>query len=133
MLTIMISAFAGMISIITSLYIKSELERMINRRKNIFLLHIANVWISNIVTSSSYYIFSGMFSKVQGLKIIKEFLYVYLISLEFLLPIYVIMCIFFEEWKKTQKKYTISEDKKVLYIKEKYLSSKGSHYNSKSS
>jgi hypothetical protein len=133
MIATFLSACLGIISIFASLYVKAELERALNRRKKIFLLHIANIWIINIVTASSYYLISGMFSKARGVEVIRELSYIFLVSLEISVPFYVIFAILYEEWKKRQKKYTISEDKKVLYIKEKYLSSKGNNYNSKTS
>jgi hypothetical protein len=133
MWTVFLSVCLGSISILASLYVKSELERAINRRRKMFALHIVNIWIINIVIASSYYIFSGLFSRGNGIEVVKEFSYTFLVSLEFSVPVYMIVSFLFENWKKRQKKYTTSEDKKILYIKEKYLSSKNNRYDSKTS
>ncbi|RAK18444.1 hypothetical protein B0I26_11076 [Anoxybacillus vitaminiphilus] len=132
MWAVFLSICLGSISIVASLYVKSELERAFNRRRKIFALHIANIWIINIVIAGSYYIFSGLFLKENGIEVVKAFSYIFLVSLEFSVPFYMIAAFLFEDWKKRQKKYTTSEDKKILYIKEKYLS-KNNHYNSKTS
>jgi hypothetical protein len=133
MWAVFLSVYLGIISIIASLYVKSELERAINRRRKIFVLHIVNIWIVNIVIAGSYYVFSGLFLKANGIDVVKEFSYIFLVSLEFSAPFYMIASFLFADWKKRQKKYTTSEDKKILYIKEKYLSSKNNHYDSKTS
>jgi hypothetical protein len=132
MWAVFLSVCLGSVSILASLYVKSELERAINRRRKMFSLHIVNVWIINIVIAGSYYIFSGLFSKANGIEIVKEISYIFLVSLEFSVPFYIIASFLFEDWKKRQKKYTTSKDKKILYIKEKYLS-KNNHYDSKTS
>jgi hypothetical protein len=133
MWAVFLSVCLGIISILASLYVKSELERAVNRRRKMFALHIVNIWIISIVIAGSYYIFSGLFSKANGIEVVKEFSYIFLVSLEFSAPFYMIASFLFEDWKKRQKKYTTSEDRKVLYIKEKYLSSKNNHYDSKTS
>jgi ABC-type spermidine/putrescine transport system permease subunit II len=121
MLALIVSAVIGIIAIFASLFVKFELERAIGKRKKIFLLHFANICITNVVIASSYYIFSGMFETNS-----QSFYIVYLASLECLLPVYVVCYLLYEQYERTKKKYTISEDKKVLYIKPKYLAMK--HY-----
>jgi hypothetical protein len=133
MWAVFLSICFGSISIFAALYVKSELERAINHRRQIFALHIVNIWIVNIVIAGTYFIFSGLFAKASGIEVVKEYSSIFVVSLEFSVPFYIIASFLFEEWKKRQKKYTTSEDKKILYIKEKYLSSKNNHYNSKTS
>jgi hypothetical protein len=133
MWAVFLSICLGSISIFAALYVKSELERAINYRRKIFALHIVNIWIVNIVIAGTYFIFSGLFAKASGIEVVKEYSYIFVVSLEFSVPFYILASFLFTEWKKRQKKYTTSEDKKILYIKEKYLSSKNNHYNSKTS
>jgi ABC-type Fe3+ transport system permease subunit len=116
MFAFMISSIVGIIAIFCSLFIKFELERLIGRRKKIFFLHFANISITNVVIASAYYVFSGMFETNAH-----PFYLIYLASLEAMLPIYVVCYLIYEHYEQAKKKYVLSEDKKVLYVKPKYF------------
>ena len=116
MFAFIISSIIGIIAIFCSLFIKFELERLIGRRKEIFLLHFANISITNVVIASAYYVFSGMFETNAH-----PFYLIYLASLEAMLPIYVVCYLIYEHYEQAKKKYVVSEDKKVLYVKPKYF------------
>ncbi len=116
MFAFIVSAVIGVIAIFCSLFIKFELERLIGRRKKIFLLHFANISITNVVIASAYYVFSGMFETNAH-----PFYPIYLASLEAMLPIYVVCYLMYEHYEQAKKKYVVSEDKKVLYVKPKYF------------
>jgi protein-S-isoprenylcysteine O-methyltransferase Ste14 len=114
MTALVISALLGIVLTVGSLYVKAELERRFNRRRKIPLLHAVNVLVISAVIASSYYMFSDRNLSIDS----KRLFYVYFGAMQLLLPIYALICLLFS---KREKKYTRSADKKVLYIKEKYL------------
>jgi uncharacterized membrane protein len=117
MAALVISALLGITLTVGSLCVKAELERRFNRCRKIPLLHAVNVLVISMVIASSYYMFSGRNISIDG----KQLFYVYFGAIQLLLPVYALMCVLFSKREKKEKKYTTSADKKVLYIKEKYL------------
>ncbi|MBB3908002.1 hypothetical protein [Anoxybacteroides rupiense] len=130
MTALIASAFLSIILTMVLLSIKAVIERKFNRRRKISSLHVANVLLLGIIIAGLYYILSEANSRPS----FPSFFYVYFGAIQLLLPIYALVCIGFSKYERKRKKYIISPDKKVLYIKEEYLA-RGRHdnYQSKTS
>ncbi|WP_027409207.1 hypothetical protein [Anoxybacteroides tepidamans] len=131
MAALIVSLFLAVALTVGGLYTKAELERKFNRRKKLAFLHAVNVLIISAAITYSYCILSKSPTLFHG----KQFFYVYLGAVQLLLPIYAFISVLIVQNGKREKKYTTSEDKKVLYIKEEYLAKKRQdrHYHSKTS
>ncbi|GGJ66052.1 NADH:ubiquinone oxidoreductase subunit 4 (subunit M) [Anoxybacillus voinovskiensis] len=128
MTALFVSAVLGVVLTAASLYVKAAIERRFYRRKKIPSLHAVNVLAIGGVIASVYYSLANM--SLHG----KQLFYVYFGAIELLLPLYVLFGIWFARYEKKEKKYTTSADKKVLYIKQKYLTHRRhDHYHSKTS
>lgn len=128
MTALIISTFLGVALTIASLFGKTEIERRFNRRRKISLLHAVNVLAIGAIIAISYYMLANI--SLHG----KQLFYVYFGAIQLLLPIYTLVSVWFAKREKKVKKYTTSADKKVLYIKQKYLASRrDDHYHSKTS
>lgn len=128
MTALVVSSVLGVVLTAASLYAKAAIERRFYRRKKIPSLHAINVLAIGVAIASVYYLLANM--SLHG----KQLFYVYFGAIELLLPIYVLFSIVFDRYEKKAKKYTTSADKKVLYIKQKYLSHRRhDHYHSKTS
>ncbi|MCZ0755700.1 hypothetical protein [Anoxybacillus sp. J5B_2022] len=128
MTALIVSAVLGVVLTAATLYAKAAIERRFNRRRKIPALHAVNVLAIGAIIASSYYMLANM--SLHG----KQIFYVYFGAIELLLPIYVLFGVWFDRYEKKTKKYTTSADKKVLYIKQKYLAHRrNDHYHSKTS
>lgn len=130
MTALIVSAFLAVTLTVVLLGAKAKVERTFNRRRKIPLLHAANVLIVAGAMAASYYMLSQPPSSPKP-----SFVYMYLGAVQLLLPIYAFISVLFAQNEKKEKKYTRSDDRKVLYIKEEYLAGKRQdrHYHSKTS
>jgi hypothetical protein len=115
-LSYLISITVIVISVLVTLYFKSELERMFREKKSVIAFHICNVLIILMLsfaahTVTTYYIIGNELKLARHL----------LMLLFMVLPIYVLAHFTFEEYKYNNRKYTPTEDGKVLIINQKYL------------
>ena len=119
LLAYFISLFVIVVSVLNTLYIKSELERLFRERNGVFLFHICNVLIILIAAFATYavmtrYIIGSQFNWLLQLVIL----------LFMIIPIYILGHFAFETYKLNNRKYTSAEDGKILIISEKYLNGK---------
>jgi hypothetical protein len=115
-----VSCFFGIISIFSSLAIKSELEKQVNRKQSIFLFHLFNFLISNGVFTATYIVFQGLIDN----KVFIKFYVHFFKMLPFFLLVYFLCHILFLKYLIYKQKYIVSPDRKVLFIKETYLRKK---------
>ncbi|OIK15912.1 hypothetical protein BIV60_07250 [Bacillus sp. MUM 116] len=136
-LTYVVSLFVIVISVFITLLIKSELDRLFREKKdgvpfykkNAVPFHICNVVIVLMVSFGAnavmaIYISGNEFSLIPQLVIL----------MLFVLPFYILGHFAFKKYKFINRKYTRSENKKVLIINEKHLQGKKrpsrfKHYN----
>jgi hypothetical protein len=115
-----VSCFFGIISIFTSLAVKNELEKQINRKQRVFMFHLFNFLISNGVFTTTYIVFKGHVDKKVFIKFYVHFFKV----LPFFLLVYFLCHRLFLKYLSYRQKYVVSPDRKVLFIKETYLRKK---------
>ncbi|MET3696647.1 hypothetical protein [Bacillus oleivorans] len=118
-LTYLVSLFVIVVSVLNTLYIKSELERLFREKKGVFLFHLCNVLIILMVAFATYAV---MTRYIMGSEF--NWLLQLVILLFMILPIYMIGHFAFEKYKFANRKYSIAENGKVLIISEKYLKKK---------
>ncbi|MED3561398.1 hypothetical protein [Bacillus xiapuensis] len=136
-LTYVVSLLVILISVFITLLIKSELDRLFREKKegvpfykkNAAPFHICNVVIVLMVSFGAnavmtIYISGNEFNLISQL----------IILMLLVLPFYILGHFVFEKYKFINRKYTRTENKKVLIINEKHLqgkkrSSKFKHYN----
>ncbi|WP_059173859.1 hypothetical protein [Bacillus sp. FJAT-27445] len=114
-LTYLVSLIVIMMSVMITLYFKSELERMFREKKEIFAFHVCNVLI---ILMASFAVHAVADFMLQN-KI--NYLLQMAILLIMIIPIYIIGHFAFEKYKFINRKYLKSENGKVLVINEKYL------------
>ncbi|MCM3124333.1 MULTISPECIES: hypothetical protein [unclassified Mesobacillus] len=124
-----ISLIFIVISVFISLIFKNELERMFLRGKEFFPFHICNVLITLMVAFASQavmtiYVFEQQFHIIRDV----------LILIAIILPVYISGHLAFEKYKFVFRKFSASDNGKVLVLNEKYLKKKKrfknlEHYN----
>lgn len=100
---------------ITLLY-KYELERLFHQKKEVFVFHICNIMIILLSSFTAH--------AVMVIYVFKSEIDLFLqlgILLLIILVIYVIANFAYKKYLMMNRKYTISENEKVLIINEKYL------------
>lgn len=117
--TYLVSLTVIVITVINTLFFKSELEQMFREKKQVFAFHICNLLIilitafgANAVTTT--YILENKFEWRMQL----------IILLCMILPIYILGHVSFEKYKLMNRKYVKAENGKVLVINERYLKRK---------
>ncbi|MGZ0085588.1 hypothetical protein ACWNXI_08395 [Caldibacillus thermoamylovorans] len=103
------------------LWLKGQVERVLFRWRNVPFLHAVNIVVIAAVVAASYYRWSGIGIYLRDLADISGFWYVFAGAMQLVLPLYLFTCWLAARWREREKKYTRSEDKKVLYINERYL------------
>jgi len=114
--TYLFSLIAIVIAVLVTIHFKYELERMFREKKEVVAFHICNVMIvlmtAYIVHAvTTVYIFGNTFNWLLQIFIL----------LFMILPIYTIGHIHYKKYRFINRKYSISENGKVLVINEKYL------------
>jgi uncharacterized protein YpmB len=127
-----ISLIFIVISVFISLIFKNELEQLFLRGKEFFPFHICNVLITLMVAFASQavmtkYVLNQQFHIIRNV----------LILLAIILPVYISGHFAFEKYKSLYRKFSASENGKVLVLNEKYLKKKKrfkslKHYNAMS-
>lgn len=115
------SLFVIVISVFVTLSIKSELERLFRDNKSVSAFHFCNLVIILMVAYAA--------NAVMTIYILeKEYNHILhaVILLIIILPCYISGHFLFEKYKEKNRKYSLSEDGKVLVINEKYLGKKRS-------
>lgn len=130
--TFLVSLIFIVISVFITLIFKNELERMFREEKEVFIFHLFNVIITLMVAFASQavltiYVFGHEFHFIRDV----------LILLAMILPIYISGHLAFEKYKKVYRKFSATENGKVLILNEKYLKKKKyfknlKHYNAMS-
>ena len=107
------------VAVFTTLFVKSELERMFRDSKDERAFHICNVII---ILMASFVTNAVMILSVAQ----NEFNWMLqiVILLLMILPIYIFGHFAFERYKLRNRKYEIAENKKVIILNEKYLEKK---------
>mgnify|MGYP001263488919 FL=1 len=120
------------ISVFITLVIKSELDKMFRDKKASIPFHICNVIATLILAYSLKFVMTVYVFK-------KEFHIIpqYFILLGIILPIYLFVNYLFKKHQWTYRKYSATEDGKIIILNEKYLQKRKTHskyknYNSKS-
>lgn len=118
-LTYLICLFVIVVSVLNTLLIKSELERLFREKKGVFIFHICNVLIILMVSFAAYAVVTRY---VLGRELDSVFQMVILLFT--ILPIYIFGHFAFEKYKFVNRKYSTAENGKILIISEKYLKKK---------
>ncbi|GAA0345528.1 hypothetical protein GCM10008967_39970 [Bacillus carboniphilus] len=119
MLTFLICLFVIVVSVLNTLLIKSELERLFREKKGVFIFHICNVLFILMVAFAAYAVVTRY---VLGREL--DWVFQMVILLFTILPIYILGHFAFEKYKLVNRKYSTAENGKVLIISEKYLKKK---------
>ncbi|MBS4216670.1 hypothetical protein [Neobacillus rhizophilus] len=118
-LTYVVSLFMIVISVFTTLYIKSELERVLHEKTDTVPFHICNIVI---IIMASLLAHAVMTKYVMGNKI--DLMLQIVIHMFMIFPIYILGNIAFEKYKTVYRKYLTTENRKVVVLNEKYLKKK---------
>lgn len=119
MLTFLICLFVIVVSVLNTLLIKSELERLFREKKGVFIFHICNVLIILMVAFAAYAVVTRY---IMGGEL--DWLSQMVILLFTILPIYMVGHFVFEKYKLVNRKYSTAENGKILIISKKYLKKK---------
>lgn len=124
-----VSLIAIAISVAATLFIKSELERMFREDKDELAFHICNVIIVLMVamvvqTVTTVYAFGNEFNWLLQLIILTVIT----------IPVYYLGHLVFEKYQTVYRKYSPTENRKVIVLNDKYVKkvkpfSKLKHYN----
>lgn len=114
-----VTLFVIVTAVFTTLFIKSELERMFREKEDVFPFHICNVII---ILMASFVTHAVMTLYVAG----NEFKWMLqlVVLLLIILPIYILGHIAFEKYKQKSRKYETTENRKLIVLNEKQLGKK---------
>lgn len=113
--TYLASLVVIVISVMVTLYFKSELERMFREKKEVFAFHVCNVLIILMASFAVHAVMDFMLEK--GINYLLQMA----ILLAIIIPIYTAGHFSYEKYKFLNRKYLKTENGKVLIINEKYL------------
>lgn len=118
-LTYFVSLVFIVISVFISLTFKNELEQMFRVEKELFIFHIFNVIITLMVAFASQavmtiYILGDKFHFIRDVFIL----------IAIIIPVYIFGHLAFEKYKSAYRKYSATEQGKVLVLNDKYLKKK---------
>ncbi|KAB2329385.1 hypothetical protein F7731_22625 [Cytobacillus depressus] len=113
------SLFVIVLSVFITLFIKLELERMFQEKKDVLPFHICNVVIILMVAFVTHVV---MTTYVIGNQV--NYILQIIILLFIILPIYILGHFAFEKYKSVYRKYTPGDNMKVIILNEKYLKKK---------
>lgn len=118
-LTYVVSLFVIVISIVTTLYIKSELERVLQEKTDVAPFHICNIVIILMASLLANVVMTKYVIRVEYNLILQL-----VIHLSMILPIYLLGHFGFKKYKSIYQKYLTTENRKVVILNEKYLKKK---------
>lgn len=109
-----------LISVLVTLYFKSELERMFREKKAVLAFHVCNVVIILMVAFVTHAV-TTIYLLGNELRLVRHLIFLVLL----ILLVYVIGHFAFEKYKVINRKYFPANNGKVLIINDKYLKKKG--------
>ncbi|MBS4193265.1 hypothetical protein KHA94_24585 [Bacillus sp. FJAT-49705] len=118
-LAYLVSLFVIVISVLTTLYIKSELERMFREKKDVVPFHICNVIIILMVSFVTHAVMTLYVAENEFKWMLQLVLLLFII-----LPIYILGHFAFEKYKQVNRKYDTIENRKVIILNERHLGKK---------
>lgn len=125
LLTYLVSLLFVGFTVFFTKYFQAELQRTLREKGNVLVFHICNVVIILMVSFTAHL--------VLGIYVFGNdaYLYLQLVVLFLLtLPIYLIGSRAYEKYQWRNRKYTPTDDEKVLVLNEKYLQKKRSFFES---
>ncbi|MFC4800418.1 hypothetical protein ACFPA1_13825 [Neobacillus sp. GCM10023253] len=118
-LTYFVSLFVIVISVFTTLYIKSELERVLHEKTDTVPFHICNIVIILMASLLAHAVMAKYVIGTEFDVILQLVIHVCMI-----LPIYILGHFGIEKYKSIYRKYMTTEHRKVVVLNEKYLKKK---------
>ena len=107
------------LSVVITLFFKTELERMFKEKHEVLPFHICNVLIILMASLGAHATMSIYVMDVS----FHLFLQI-IIHLIMIMPIYLLGQRAFDKYRSIYRKYTVTEDEKVIVLNEKYLKKK---------
>ncbi|WP_316568191.1 hypothetical protein [Neobacillus sp. YIM B06451] len=114
-LTYLASLVVIVVSVMVTLYFKSELERMFREKKEVFAFHVCNVLIILMASFAVHAVTDYMLQ--TGINYLLQLA----ILLAIIIPIYIAGHFAYEKYKFLNRKYVKTDNGKVLVINEKFL------------
>ncbi len=113
--------FVIVISVFVTLFFKYQLEQLFREKKSVIAFHICNLIITFMVSIGAYAVMT-VYLLEKSFKLLPSTVILLLV----ILPIYILGHFAFEKYKFVYRKYSTTDDEKVIVLNEKYLKKKRS-------